>query len=280
MLLSLTAKCNEMCTHCCVSATPDGAHMTLETLENAMRFVSYYDPICLTVTGGDPFLVDDLNKYILVIMKALQNRKTQIIFESNGWWIEDKAMCKKLVDLLNMPRVLGLQISTHKKFYPNYDWTMKHKDDFTKLHPKIQFDHDKWAEGTKEGLHLHYLGRAQDIMKDEEIINAPSCSNLLSWSKNYDRIPYDKVKGLKRIIDCLEYRGKFCSPFIWNDGRILVGESPMCTSIGNVNDIEGVGGMRYFDWIILDKLKNTVKFCDKCKEARNVDPAKRMLLGL
>lgn len=39
MLLQLTTKCNEGCTHCMVDAKPCGEDMSLEILENAIRYI-------------------------------------------------------------------------------------------------------------------------------------------------------------------------------------------------------------------------------------------------
>lgn len=278
MLLRLTNRCNENCKHCMISATPNGDHMTIETLENAMRLIAHYDPISLVITGGDPFLMEDLHKYLLVIMKYIQRRKTKVILESNGWWIDNPRMVEKVRGILAMPKVFGLQISTDKRFYPNYERTMKNKAKFEALSKKITFVHDMFDPETGVG-HLHYQGRAQEFMTEEDIKHLPSCCNLLSWAKNYDRIPYVKSQGAKRIIECLEYRGKFCTPAIDVDGSIRVGESSKCQSIFNVNDIPKYNNLLDVDWVILSNLRSC-KFCDQCKEAKNVDPAKRLILGL
>lgn len=282
MLLSLSSRCNGGCLNCLRNSTmEDGEVMTLPTLENTMRFINYLEPIGLIITGGDIFLMNDFDKYLMVIMKALQNRKTKVIIESNGWWIVDAQIKERVKTLLASPKIMGIQIVIDKRFNPNYDVIMSHADELKSFHPKLNFIHDNEVEEGEIVDKIYHLGRAEALSNISTDI-LPSCEHLLTWGRSYDRIPSDKVstKGLKKVLECLEYRGHLRTPYIWVNGDIKIGESPECQSLGNVDLIDENNGMRYYEWLMLDKLKYTLKYCEDCIDCKNVDPERRALLKL
>ena len=260
MLIQITRKCNEKCTHCMVNALPDGQHMDMNTFVNAVYFaISIGSPV-IHISGGDPFLHPKFFTFINKATDMLKGRKMGIVIESNGWWITDTDMSKKIYNLMNTNSIIALlQISTHKSYYPNYEFTMNHKDDFAKI-PRCGFVHD-WQD-----KNLVYSGRAKSIMKDDEIKGFPNCLNLVTHAHFIELTPllaknssYDK---LKTLVAFLFTRGKSCAPLVDVDGYIRLAECIECTKIANVN--------KALDY---KKLYNDiVSFvpCNSCKRMKNL----------
>lgn len=262
MLIQVTRKCNEGCSHCMIDASPTGAHMTQQVFTNALKFAIDNQVGVIIITGGEPFLHPDIFKFINQAIKAIENKKLIIILESNGYWIEDKDMCEKISKVMKNPQIAGMQVSTHEKYYPNYERTISHILDFKKISSKIEVVAD-W-QGVK--THLKYLGRAKNIMSEDDVEGVPGCLNLwqhviqsLSWSQAIIR-------------NVTNYHT--CSPAIQVNGDITLGEASACKSVGN---LEFYSKDRSKQWFI-----NAQKFipCDRCKCVKNLSQHQKMTLDM
>lgn len=134
MLLQLCQKCSAECTHCMVSATKDGKVMDSVTLNNSIKYINLVNPKTLIITGGELQKFQIFNKMINYIYQKIQ--VPYIILESNGWWlkrenVKEQKFLIKFQELLKLPRIQSLQISSHKDYYPKelYDTVCKYKDE-------------------------------------------------------------------------------------------------------------------------------------------------------
>lgn len=164
MLLLLTNKCFEECTHCMEDSNPEGEHMSWETLKKSIKWINLSGARILSVSGGefttDPEFYEKI-KYIIDNSKVMK-----ITLQSNGSFLREEEKIEKIKKLLTYSKINSLQISTHRKYYKNYEWTISHKSDFEKLGEKILFVGDwqgKRGYLSDEGTSLTYLGRAQNL---------------------------------------------------------------------------------------------------------------------
>lgn len=260
MLLKLTNKCYEGCSHCMECSGPDGEHMSLETLKDAVEFLRYTGVRGVAISGGEFTTDPQFYDKIMFVVNRL-GRDAVISLQSNGSFIEDKEKVDQLKDILKHRNVVGLQISSNKKFYPNYEWTMSHAKDFEAMSSKVVFVTD-WQN-------LHRLGRAQNL-KDVEFKRSPACSPIVSRGNQMDKV-LRKGANLTDFIHFLEISGYVCKPMINENGSVHIGECQFCTKLGDIN---GYSHMMYkmkdeVNEGILDKIRNSV-MCDRCGEVINL----------
>lgn len=250
MVLDLTLKCNEGCTHCFVNADDKGAHMTHETVEQAGEFCSRLGLIMLQVTGGEFTLHPN---YVTEIMNlAVMIPNTQIILESNGWWFEDKEHVENIRSLLRIDNIFALQIRTDQRYYPNYGRIWGARQKIEALHRKIHV-----YEGE---IILVPLGRAKNLVS-ENPEKSPMCANLLMLSRQLG-----PDKPLRYLINFLEMNGKFSTPSIGVNGDIHAGESCLCMKIGHVTDSYET---------VMDNIRKT-QMCGRCNLKINPEHLRRI----
>lgn len=200
------------CSHCMVSATPDGEHMSLKTFEKVVGLIQRQQLMLLMVSGGEPlehpqfFELMDLIKDILVIIL------------SNGMFLEDPATRDNVLSL-DIP----IQITNDPRYYP-------------KRIPK--FDHPLLNYETHIRT-ITTLGRAKENDIPTNRI-APMCFNLRSLVQKFGF--WNSVKYLRSL-------KKLCIPSINIDGSIVVGEASCCYRIGTIesSDQELVQNLQRMD---------------------------------
>lgn len=286
MLIDLTLRCNEQCPHCFVNALPDSAHMSYETLSEVIRFVKKSRSKVLIVSGGEITTDPDFVKKIQKISIELRGTDTNMILETNGVWIrrdasdmspEENEMNQKIrADikmLMSNPRIIGMQVSSHKDYYQHYNDIVAANNAgwFKEISNKIKVVVDWQGQSTN----IHYLGRAQNILDPDNLKGYPGCINLMLPSRQIDKIRLQCRMGgnltdWEILIAYMEQiRHRFCTPSIDIRGKIHVGETPYCMSIGNVYELNELPRMELSD-LIMNRMKS-MKFCDKCKVAKNLD---------
>lgn len=112
----LTRKCNALCDHCGVVASPQlNEVLTDEDLEWIIREASMVGIKRISVTGGEPTLY--INKLIHLI-KLANKYDIKVGIISNGWWGRSKYMKKKLLDIAKEYHVeIAISIDDyHSKF--------------------------------------------------------------------------------------------------------------------------------------------------------------------
>ena len=257
--------CNEKCTHCMVNALPDGLHMKSATFAKALDFGLLNKLKIFSISGGEPTLHPEFFKLMHFMFTIIKNKEVGVLLESNGWWIEDKKMCERISKLLDHPQVLGMQISTNKKYYPNYEWTMSHREDYEKLHSKIKFTADWQGVDT----HLRYMGRGKNIMNKDDATGFPNCMNWVSYALNLNNfgIPRNK-QCVQAIGEIAIMRGKVCTPYITYDGRISICEGDCVPSLISLDDWFVHTSRKLSD----EMFKKILDFipCNKCGTFKNM----------
>lgn len=241
MVLELTMKCREGCSHCFVDATPQGSDMSLATVKQAGDFIDSLGIRVVQISGGEFTLHPNYVARISWLAGKLHN--SFILLESNGWWFEDQETVKNILELLSIPNIFGLQIRTDQRYYPNYQRIWSHRKQIEAIHPKISV-----FEGEIE---LIPLGRAKNLIKDNPS-KSPMCSNL------YLVASQRPSATLGQVVQLLESFGKFSTPCIDTDGSLHAGESRLCKEIGNVWEPQDV---------IMSRLKGGP--CGKCNLKMN-----------
>lgn len=279
MLIEITRKCNEMCTHCMVDALPNGAHMNSQVFTKAIQFAIDMGIQIVNISGGDPFLHPDCFKYFRYLLDQIKGRHMGIGIQSNGWWIDDPKMSERIKKLLDNEQLILMQISTSKQFYPNYEWTMERMYKFEQFHPKVKFTANWQGVDSK----LQYMGRAKNIMSEDEIQGVPNCLNWHSYAlalKHSNRLVGNPIKCLAHFATMRE---KTCIPYIDINGNIKLGEGISCKPIGNVTK------MFNKDKFAKELLDEILSFqpCNNCKAMKNLTEAQRdslnserLLLGI
>jgi hypothetical protein len=250
-----------------VNALPNGCDMNEITFKKAIKFGLINEVHAWNISGGDPLLHPQFFKFMRILLNELKKFNCGIMIESNGWWIEDESIKSRIKKLLDEPKIFGMQISSNKKYYPNYEWTCNHRKDFESLHHKISFVTDWQGRDTN----LKYMGRAKNIMEDSDIKGVPSCLNYVSVALQYHLLDLPSSGNrLKHLIKYMElHRSKLCAPVIDPDGSIKLGEGESCLSIGNVNQ-PVILNESYSEEIF----KSIINFipCNNCKSLKNLKP--------
>lgn len=276
MLILLTNKCREVCTHCMECSTPDGLDYKPELINPLYRYLRQLDPTHIHISGGEFTLAKDWFEITLHLVQSFPRHIFS--FGSNGWWIEDENIRYKIQSLCLEKNVVSVQISTHHKYYPNYNFTKSHELDYKNLDPKIQFMENWQGEGNGSS-NLKRLGRAVNLISEDEVKGYPGCAPVLSRAVQADRMG---IWGYKDFLTLLVSSGYSCKPCIdLTTGKIMVGESRQCMMFDDLNNYHGATPLkvRSLQNESFRKMKD-LKFCDKCKAKKNISQSILDKLGL
>ena len=272
MLIELTYKCNGHCIHCFHSCTMEDDYMSYDTFQKLKEFIKLLSPNVFIISGGEFTLVPDFDTKILELLQIHSGNVFNLL--SNGTFIFRKDKTKKIVKLLEHPNVLGLQVTTHKKYYPAYKLIMDQKENIESLSEKVMFKHDWQGEGNGMS-NLIKMGRARDL--EFEVKGQPACGTVLSIARQIDKIPASVADNdFKKLLYAMVARQKLCTPAITPDGDLTVGESRFCQKFGNINDLKDP--VEFMDGLM--KNLGKLKFCDLCGAKKNVPEYKLKLLNL
>ena len=220
MLIQITNRCHMGCPHCMQDAKPRGKHMTEETFEQVVEFCRQARPLVVSVTGGEP----TEHPQWLPMTKTLLELPTKpmVIIITNGEWIEDAKTRIAMARLIreNKPRV-KVQVYSHPKYYPDYDWTVSHEQQFRSIGCIPDFE---------SPIFMQDLGRARKNCQDEvrESDHVPSCINSHLIAKQALSLPH--------FLSMAAQAAKFCRPLIDPAGGIHMSESWLCQTVAHVSD--------------------------------------------
>lgn len=261
MLIKLTNRCYEMCSHCMEDSCPSGEHMSWDILRNVVDFVNYNLIQVLILSGGEVTTDDEFYEKITYISRKCN--KSVLSIQSNGSFISDIEKSNKVKKLLTeCNNISMMQISTSKKYYPNYEYIISKKSDIESLHDKIKFVADWQGQLTN----IHKLGRANNL--NEEFTGCPSCSSLLSRSHQIDKI-VGRIPSLSEFLTYFTYMGHFCTPMINEYGYMYIGECQFCVKVGDVGEFRKSDNKKSVCDSIMNNLMN-VPMCNKCGEMINL----------
>lgn len=264
MLIKLTNRCYEMCSHCMEDSCPSGDHMSWNVLRDLLSFIDFNKVNILVISGGE--LTTDPEFYEKVAYISKKANKCLMSLQSNGSFISDKDKVEKVKDLLtNYSNIMMMQVSTHEKYYPNYEYTMSKRSELESISPKLKFVEDWQGRLTN----IHRLGRARNLT-DEEFKGMPSCSTLLSRSHQLDKILGRDFK-LGEFINFLEFSNHVCKPLVNEYGHVYVGECQFCIKAGDINGFKtmSLNDKTELCKSIMNKFA-TVPMCNKCGEVKNL----------
>ncbi len=223
MLILLTYQCHENCSHCMHSCSQtDSVMMNVKTFNKVIEFIQEhgFQGMVVQVSGGEPMLHPDCIKYL----ERLVQLPIIVVLESNGSFYTNRNLYSKIHSLLTQYWNLVLQIRTDRRYYPNYKNIVNNM--LLKSLPTTQV-----LEG---GITLFPLGRAVDNHPNEiNIVQNPMCSALRA---NFN---LGNLHSMGDAIRTMQMKAKkFCKPMISPEGKVFLGESRFCQSIGTIFDSE------------------------------------------
>jgi hypothetical protein len=206
MLIQITQRCLEGCSHCFIDAAPDRQDMTEEVFEGVLNFLTPARGIL--VSGGEP----TLHPHFFEWVSRIVGLKKKVFLLSNGSFVDDTKKLNEVKEL--QKKGVLIEIRTHPLYYPNYHKTKAKESLFTKL--GFFFAEDGLDSLVK-------LGRAKP-----ENGCFLGCTNLVLGSR--------QLNSFEQVIEAMESRGKLCTPLVAIDGKVHCGETQFCESIGTVFD--------------------------------------------
>lgn len=274
MLIQITSKCNELCKHCMVSATPDGLDSTIEQVEDLCKYLRLSIPIVVVVSGGEITCSNQWFEKISKIIETVQSYNGTVVLESNASWFWDgrwEEVSGKFRELLNHECVACCQFSSHKTYYPNYEKFVSYMPKMKKFHPKVNAIID-W-QGVKTSLVR--LGRAKNILKPDEVTGKPSCTPLVTRMVQFNSYS-SRDSSYTAFMMSLFINGYYCKPMVYvPNGNVYFGESIFCKPVDNIynhlNLPENEQPQSIKDW--WEKMKTGYTCCNACNACKNIDPA-------
>ena len=242
MLIRVTNRCTMGCKHCMIDASgPEGGHMNLETLKQALAFAEACKVRVLIVSGGEPFEHPEIASVLRMCADFQVRTATVVTVCSNGVFALDEEKFA-LADRCG----LVVQVTNDKRYYGRDLWLIKHKFDRRLMCFEDQVRTIVPCRRTRES-------------KISATRMSPMCFNLRSAVRTL---------GFEKGLLTLEANGKYCTPSVNIDGSIGAGEMDTCFKIGNVlmkpeELTEKVRGMR----------------CSGCGLRGNLSPFHRAVIG-
>ena len=242
MLIRVTNRCTMGCKHCMIDASgPEGGHMNLETLKQALAFAEACKVRVLIVSGGEPFEHPEIASVLRMCADFQVRTATVVTVCSNGVFALDEEKFA-LADRCG----LVVQVTNDKRYYGRDLWLIKHKFDRPLMCFEDRIRSIVPCRRTREnGIQPTRL--------------SPMCYNLRSAVR---------AVGFEKALSALEAYGKYCTPSVNVDGSICAGEMDTCFKIGDVSMkpedlVDGVRGVR----------------CSKCGLRGNLSPFHRAAIG-
>lgn len=232
MLIQITNHCTLGCPHCMQCASENGQHMTAEVFAKALEFGAWCDNYVYNISGGEPTEHPQFEQFIERLadhIAAHPHPKMQnfpvFTIESNGEWIRSAQKVIAVKRVLEQPRLIGLQISSFKGLYSNYDYIQRYKR-------KVEARSRKITIADEGIISMQDLGRAHTTTNPsirQQIADNPyymSCLNGCLSGK--------QVSTLGETIHGFISKGLSCKPLVDWQGNVHWSESICCPSYGNV----------------------------------------------
>jgi len=195
------------CRHCLHDCKPEGMDMTMDILNDSIRFIKRIGAFSVQVSGGEP----TEHPQFLEIMNDLMNEfgRKRIMVSSNGDFFKDAKYAYRIKKFN-----VHVQITNDPRYYPR----------------QIENLDKSWVYFEEDIITLTSQGRAINEKPIGKTVI--SCFNIRSIGCSLN------TQKFSQIVRMMESNNKFCSPLVAPDGGIHLGESILCTSIGNINDTD------------------------------------------
>lgn len=276
MLVNITSKCNEGCTHCLVGAKPNGMDSTLEQIDKVCYYLSLVKPQVVVVSGGEITLSSDWYAKCKKIADVVTTWNGGVIFETNGSWFWDgryDAVANDMKALLNMGNVLNLQLSSNSKYYPNHAQYLSHVEEMKKFHSKVAVTMDWQGKDS----HIIRLGRAKKLISPDKVSGKPSCAPLATRLAQFKALCIsNKDLTWSNFNNFLIYTGYFCKPMVHAvSGAVFFGETYYCMPVDNINRYDlnrDTASWELHAWFMdfIDHRKQVI-MCNGCNGCSNID---------
>lgn len=224
MLFLITQHCDMGCPHCMSDSTPDSPHASKKTVDAFIKFAKKLDVIKIGISGGEP--TSHPNFYDHFSKIVFEFRRSYIVLMSNGSFLRDEYLTRRLAGLQALQDHFHIQISSIPGLYRDYDEIVQLYEQEHKSFINIQFIdqlyylEERLGRAAKNDLAKHRTGN-QRI--------APGCYNLYATCH--------AVGSLKKAINTLDTQSMttLCKPMIDATGNIHPGESIDCPIVGNLH---------------------------------------------
>lgn len=234
MLVRITTQCQMGCSHCfCESVSPEGTHMTEETLHRALKLGQNMGTPVLLLSGGEPTEHPQIE---LFIEESL--RMAPVVFLlSNGMFLGRP----ELVRFIPSKERLYTQITNIQPYYP-------------KPIPEIPEELEDRATRVREFRGPINACRRTKENGIEATRRLPTCANLRSVMRTMG------MSAGRHFILC-KSNGEHgnCTPSVDPDGTVRMGEMDWCEPIGTVTST-----VRELEQAII------AAQCDRCGLVSNV----------
>lgn len=246
MVIDLTYACSMGCTHCMSDCKPDGQHMSLQVLEDALVFSKKVRSPGIILSGGEIFEHPQI-KECLNLCYEHYGKGVPYVLITNGRTLSSDIELLEFVKEFKEKvgkKYFMMQVTDDKRYYP------------TKLTDKQRYRLEKLgciiepvpSSPDDPERTLYPQGRALENFPDSKWqTNAPKCANARLIVKQ-------GTTSISGIIHTLMSAGKTCTPTIAPDGGFKLGESRLCPAVGTIYDDEST---------IIENIRNMK--CTSCK---------------
>jgi len=274
MLIQITNHCTLECPHCFQNSTTNGNHMTEKVFRRALEFGAWSGCYMYNISGGEPTEHPDFERFMQILSAHLDAHPLPVpgcpafTIESNGEWIRSVAKVNVMKKVLRERRLAGLQISSFRGLYRNFDFIQKYRKKIEALSPKVAV----FSTGIASMINLGRARMSYNPMIEKAIKNnthQPCCINTYFGSK--------QTEDIRMFSQCL-FPGQTCKPFIDWKGYVHGGESICCPAHGNI--------MKDSFETIWQNIREAVP-CGRCSLYRNLQTSQdpkiayaRLLMGI
>jgi organic radical activating enzyme len=213
MLIKITDRCFEGCSHCLANATPQGSKMMSGALfRKSVKFCIHSGAKAILISGGEPTVHPQIKEFL----EHVCSKTVVVVLITNGRFYKDKEKMELILRLLRRYKNLSVQISTHEKYYPS------HKEFMENGHLFSSWPRTCIVPG---GFQIRKLGRAASL-EGADFIDSCSCINPILLALQTKSLPY--------VVRHMENKGYFCGIGVDAGGNVRVGEGVDCLSVGTV----------------------------------------------
>lgn len=258
MLIALTYHCSMGCTHCLSDCKPDGNHMPLTILKDALEFCDRNKIQSVNFSGGEMFEHPDIMAILDKVEVWILNRQKQNILTAPVAFITNGKVLAGNIEYLDRvqdmiakvgKQHLLIQVTNDSRFYPTA-LSEKEKYRLRKVGAIIDTVPNNPDDPKKC---LYPQGRALQNFADTAVWNTigPKCGNLRLLTKQLPGISFEALTDLMTMS-----LGKFCTPVIAPNGDIKLGESALCPAVASIY---------YPNLVIMERIRHFS--CKKCEIA-------------
>lgn len=246
MVIDLTYACSMGCSHCMSDCKPDGEHMSLETLKDALEFYKKHGISHIILSGGELFEHPQIIE-CLELCAQYRGALIPLMLITNGRKLSSDLSLlgefQKFVNKIGRKSVL-IQVTDDPRFYPT-SLDKKQRYRLEKLGASIEVVPGKLDH---PDVCLYPQGRALENYPDSEWNTiAPKCVNCRLLVRQ-------GITSFGNLVMTLSMRQKLCTPTISPSGDIKLGESRLCPPVASIYDPEDV---------IIEKINSFG--CKKCE---------------